>query len=106
MSMWKITSGSAPRACTSSARATSGVTTDDASAIGPRMIIKHPTDPIDQLGETLAAVRRGMRVVQPGLKPGRIVGQPHRLASCRSRLRSHIRAARESARLLRQDVPQ
>jgi hypothetical protein len=38
------------------------------------MIIKHSTHPSDQLRETLAAVRRGVRVAQPGLKFGRMLG--------------------------------
>jgi hypothetical protein len=38
------------------------------------MIIKHAAGTVDQLGETLPAMRRGMRVVQPGVKPCWIAG--------------------------------
>ena len=47
---------------------------DNASAVGPRMIIiKHSTHPSDQLGETLAAVRRGVGSCSQ-LEFGRMVG--------------------------------
>ncbi len=46
----------------------------DASAIGPVMIIEHATHPADQLDETLAAVRGRIRVAQPGVEPGRVLG--------------------------------
>jgi hypothetical protein len=35
----------------------------DASAVGPLLIVKYPTNPVDQHRKTLAAVRRGMWVV-------------------------------------------
>jgi len=40
---------------------------EDASTFGrPWMIIKHSTHSIDQLRQAFSAVRRGMRIVQPG----------------------------------------
>ena len=44
-----------------------------ASPLWPPMIIKHAAGTLDQLGETLPAMRRGMRVVHPGLKPGWVI---------------------------------
>ena len=44
------------------------------SPLWPPMIIKHAAGALDQLGETLPAMRRGMRVMQPGVKPGWIAG--------------------------------
>ena len=71
--MRKITSGAAPSACTSRARATSGVTT---AALRPsgQEIIKHSACPADQLRETLPAMWCGLRVVQPGVEPRGVVG--------------------------------
>jgi uncharacterized protein involved in type VI secretion and phage assembly len=46
----------------------------DASSIRPMMIIKHPTHAAYQLREALAAVRGRIRVVQPGVKPWRVLG--------------------------------
>ena len=40
---------------------------EDASTFGPWMIIKHSTHSIDQLRQAFSAVRRGMRIVQPGV---------------------------------------
>jgi hypothetical protein len=44
-----------------------GTYDDDAATFRPWMIIKYPTHSIDQLCQTFSAVRRGMRIVQPGV---------------------------------------
>ena len=43
-----------------------GTYDEDAATFRPWMIIKYPTHSIDQLRQAFSAVRRGMRIVQPG----------------------------------------
>ena len=46
---------------------------DDVPTVGPGMIIEHPTHPIDQLRETLPAMRFGTRIVQPRFEAGGVL---------------------------------
>ena len=46
---------------------------DDVPTIGPWMIIEHRPHPIDQLRETLPAMRFGTRIVQPRFEAGGVL---------------------------------
>jgi hypothetical protein len=46
---------------------------DDASTLGPWVIIKDPAHSVDQLCEALPAVRCSVRVAQPGVQCGRVM---------------------------------
>ena len=43
------------------------------SPVWPRVIIEQAACAFDQLGETFPAMRRGMRVVQPRVKPDWVI---------------------------------